>query len=127
LAALLGLLLVLVIALGGSTIVPHYYANRAIREREYETAKWWLGVARRLDFDNAETEFLTARIARHEERLPEMEEHLRRARQFGMDAQRIKREELLVMAARGELRGVEEPLRNGWRMRKATSRRFATH
>ena len=109
----LTLFVIAVLALGGGVFIPVSLAKRAAAARDYARANWWISMARRWDGKNADVEFLSARIARHEQRFRDMGHHLKNSSQFGMDRKRVRREELLVLAADGQLDGIEEELHRG--------------
>src|SRR5688572_24901195 len=113
LLVLAGLVAVVLIAFafGVGGIIPLAKARGAIAARDYERARWWISTSQFLAPDSGDAEFLLARIARHEDRLDEMRQHLRNAEKLGIDRQRLRREEMLVLANQGQLDGVEEELR----------------
>lgn len=102
--------LVAIFTFGDGPLGSLTFAKRAIKARDYERAEWWISVSRRWNPRSAEAEFLLARIARHQQRFDDMAKHLENASQFGMNHQRLRREELLVLAAGGQLHGIDGEL-----------------
>jgi len=79
-----------------------------LSERRFDATMWWLELGNRLYANNAESEFLWARLSRKQANVQAMGEHLRNAEQLGYSAERIEREKWLAFAQAGEM-GEAEP------------------
>lgn len=99
--------------LGWVALIPLAYARTQIAARNDAGAVRWIAWAETLGTRSAESELLSARIARRQGRLEDMARHLRKARSLGCDLKRLQREEMLVLAAEGRLEGIESEL-NHW-------------
>ncbi len=85
-------------------------ARRSMTELNYAKAQIWLERASRFNRDNAQSEMIAARIARHQGMLDEMTEHLSRASRLGVDELDVKMEEAMALAQTGKLDRVESDL-----------------
>jgi tetratricopeptide (TPR) repeat protein len=112
---LLGILIALgLLLLGWAVGVGEFAANqmsaRALASRDYDAAARWAARAAWQNAQDAETEFLLARIARKRGLIVEMMQHLKRAGVLGHPSDRIRREEVLAKAQTDALDDVLEQL-----------------
>ncbi len=89
---------------------PNAFGRWRISQRRLVDAQWWLEWAQRLDPNNAETEFLFARVARRKGEMAEVREHLARAAELQYPLARVEKEQWLAMAQSGQLREAEQHL-----------------
>ncbi len=89
--------------LGGLAWCPQHFARQALVQRHYQQAWDWTQTARRLDTQDAETEFLQARIERKRGHLTDALRHLELAETLGADRRRVRREKVLTQAQTGDL------------------------
>ena len=110
---LLSILTALVVA-GYFLDVPAHILNllarRSLNEFDYANAQIWIKRASRFNANNAQSEMIAARIARHGGMLDEMSEHLARASRFGANELDVKMEEAMALAQTGKLDRVEADL-----------------
>ncbi len=102
----LGIIALPVIALLFRSDLACYRANQYLKRRRYEEAEWWLHLSQNLTADDAETEFLLARLARRrgdEGDSEQFTKHLGRAAELGFDQERIERENMLANAQSGRM------------------------
>ncbi len=85
--------------------------NRALRHRDSVNAQWWLDATRLVVPENAETAFLHARIARRAGDTHTFRQSLAKADQLGFASTRLSREQVLMLAQLGQLRGIEPRFR----------------
>jgi predicted Zn-dependent protease len=88
-------------------------AREAIARHQWSEAREQLEECLRIWPDDPEIHLLAARIARHQDRPDDAEEHLDRYRQLqGGDTQAVKVERALLRLRRGDLAGTEQFLRD---------------
>lgn len=108
---LLLLLLVLGFALRRQlAAIPHGRAHSRIAERRFDDAVWWLGWSAALAPDHPRTEFLRARIARHQGDMARVRDHLERAAELGHPQEAVQREQWLALAQTGQMELAEPHL-----------------
>lgn len=113
LAVLLGLLVLLVGtvwfsgALGG---VPRAIARQAAKQRDYDRAWYWIGIASWLSTRDPANAVLGAGVARGQGDADRLSQQIENARRWGADPKAIRREELLARAQAGQLDGIEEEI-----------------
>jgi len=95
---------------GIATALLNDAAAAAMSRRDYEAAEAWLHTIAKLRAGNAETVFLSARLARKELQLPQVPEYLKHYMQLGGSPEIARREYLLLEAQSGRLQSVQEEL-----------------
>jgi tetratricopeptide (TPR) repeat protein len=110
LLAIFAALLLIFAVSGGVPRVLNRFAEAEIADRNFPEAKRWLELSSRLGPKQPATQFLLARIARHEGDAASMAEHLKTAGRLGFDRERLRLEEMLGMAQSGRLSDVEAEL-----------------
>lgn len=86
-------------------------AFRALHDRDVANAGFWLRFNHLLAAENAETAFLQARILRREGDSDGFRQALAKADRYGCSKQQLSREQILMLAQLGQLRGVEHRLK----------------
>lgn len=115
---LIGLLLLIVgvptlaWTFGAAEFTAKWFAARAIARRDYRLAQEWADRAHAWNPQDAEAEFLLARVARKSGQLDESMRHLQRAAALGLARDRVVRESKLASAQIGQLSGVLNDLPN---------------
>ena len=95
---------------GGFCTLTNHFAEVAIQERDFDSARSWLMCTKRLRPANAKGFFLAARIARLEENVPAMEQLLDAAERHGMNMDRVLLERQLSQAQSGFLINIEKKI-----------------
>jgi len=111
--ALLGLLLLLVVALwfsGALSVLPRTMAGQSLQKRDYEAAWYWVAIANRLSLQNPQNALLAARIARGQGEGDRLVQELANAKRWGADPKAVRREQLLALAQTGQLDDIEAEL-----------------
>lgn len=85
---------------------PQQFCRQALARRDYDAALDWARQAAHLNADDAETEFLLARVERKLGHLDQSEKHLDRAAKLGLEHGPLQREKLLAQAQTGRLDGI---------------------
>lgn len=112
---LLGGVLTAVLGLAGARFLFVEYelaqARAALERRDATAALERLQGVRRLDADNAEAHFLTARAYRRQGRLDRVRDHIERAWKAGYPVRRLEREQWLALAQAGQMDQAEPHIR----------------
>lgn len=87
-----------------------YRAQAALHRHRPSDADQWIAAARRLDKDNAQIHFLSARVARRIGDAAGLRSHLERAAELGWPANQLEREWILAQAQAGMLQQAEPHL-----------------
>nr|MBA3315216.1 hypothetical protein [Planctomycetaceae bacterium] len=92
-----GLLSLVVIAwaTGAMTHATLAMARQSLSTHDDVAATRWIRIAQALDPRSADAEAMLARIDRRHDRFDAADDHLRKARVFGLDRQAVRREEML--------------------------------
>ncbi|MFN0051453.1 MAG: tetratricopeptide repeat protein [Planctomycetales bacterium] len=96
--------------LGGLGGVTNALAARALAHRDYDAGERWLEWSQRVSFDSGRTQFLLARLARHQNRFDDVRTHLLRAHELGYPIEDLEREQWLAQAQAGQMRDAEPHL-----------------
>lgn len=84
-----------------------HQARQALAQRHFQSARAWLDWAEGWSGTTAESAFLRARAYRREGDLTRCREWLVKAREAGNPIERLEREQTLLLAQIGELKGIE--------------------
>ncbi|GAB5440820.1 MAG: hypothetical protein Fues2KO_11690 [Fuerstiella sp.] len=93
------------------TYLGNFAAAHAIQRRDYVAAGQWVQVASFSGIPSAETQFLKARLQRHDGKLDAMQETLLQAVKQGLAPERADREQTLAIAQSGNIAAVQRKLR----------------
>lgn len=103
-------LLLIAYLLNAPALLLNLLARQSLSRLDYIAAENWIKRAKSLGRDNAESEMISARIARHQGMLDQMGNHLSKATRLGADPQVVKMEEAMALAQTGKLDVVEADL-----------------
>lgn len=90
--------------------IPNALARRSIASRDLERAAGWLAWSRRISPENAEAEFLRARISRREGQMTDTRRHIKQALDWGWSAEQLDREQWLALAQAGQMQQAQPKL-----------------
>lgn len=95
----------------GVEALSRWQVSVALSHRDSVSAQWWLNVTHRVVPENADTAFLQARISRRAGDTLTFRQSIDRADQLGFSRKRLSREQVLMLAQLGQLRGIEPRFR----------------
>ena len=108
------LTVICIIAVGWLSGLPAWWTRQcaltAYSRRDYPNAWDWTQLSVRFAGNHPETEFLISRLERKRGHLDLAGKHLQRSAALGLERDRVRREELLVRARQGDIKGIIKDL-----------------